>query len=89
MQPRGLKSLAEVSSRVREKAPPAEVAALLQATFHLLPGSLTASIEGEILVLSSQDKTVRFALDGLEVPILRFLSTRGYGQLRRVQWSVA
>jgi hypothetical protein len=89
MQPRGLKSLAEVSSRVREKVPPAEVAALLQATFHLRPGSLAASIEGEILVLSSQDKTVRFALDGLECPMLRFLARHGYGQLRRVRWSVA
>ena len=89
MQPRGLKSLAEVSSRVREKAPPAEVTALLQATFHLPPGSLAASIEGEILLLSSQDKTVRFALTGLEFQILRFLASHGYRALRRVRWSAA
>jgi hypothetical protein len=89
MQGRGFKSLAEVSRRVREKEPPAELAALLQATFHLPPGSLAASREGEALVLSSQDKTVRFALAGLEPQILRFLASRGYGELRRVKWSAA
>ena len=89
MQPRGLKSLAELSQKVREKAPPAEVGALLQATFHLPPGSLAACREGETLVLSARDKTVRFALDGLESPILRFLASRGYVELRRVRWSVA
>jgi len=89
MQPRGFKSLAEVSRQVREKAPPAEVAALLQATFHLPPGSLAASREGEALVLSSRDKTVRFALMGLEFQILRFLASHGYGELRRVRWSAA
>ena len=89
MQPRDLKSLAELSRQVREKAPPAEVAALLQATFHLPPGSLAARKEGDLLVLSTLDKTVRFAMDGMESQILRFLASRGCGELRRVRWSVA
>ena len=78
MQPRGLKSLAEVSRKVREKSAPAEVAALLQATFHLPPGSQATCQQGETRLPPRGTRTVRFALDGLEFPICGSLTSHGY-----------
>ncbi len=84
-----LASLAELSVRVRAKQPAAEPSEILRAAFRLPAGSLTARREDRTLVLASSDKTVRFALQGMEEELLRHLAARGHSDLRGVRWSAA
>ena len=89
MAKRGFRSLAELSEGMRKSVPVADLASHLQAAFHLPAASLDARRDGEALVLSSSDKTVRFALQDMDQQILGFLASRGYAGLRRVRWSAA
>jgi hypothetical protein len=87
MRGRGLKSLADVSKKVRETVPRGSLSAQIQAAFRLPPGSLSVRRDGDFIVLSSQDKTVQFALRGMEGKILGFLSSTGQVRLKGVRWS--
>ena len=57
------------------------------ALFRLGEGRLHAYHSGDCLLLSSPDKTVRYALRGMEAQILSYLVSKGYGEIRRVEWS--
>lgn len=89
MQPRGLKSLAELSQKVRGKNPPADLSALVQSALHLSTGKLEACREGDDLVLTTSDKTVRLALRGMESQVLAYLARKGHEGMRRMRWSAA
>jgi hypothetical protein len=85
---RGLKSLREVTAAMdRKRMPPCDITGQISALFRLEEGRLHAHKSGEVLFLSSPDKTVRYALKGMEAQILSYLASRGHGDLRRVLWS--
>ncbi len=89
MAKRAFRSLAELSAGIRKAMPVADLASHLQAAFHLPAASFEARRDGEALVLSTSDRTVRFALQDMDEQILGFLASRGYAGLRRVRWSAA
>jgi len=90
MSGRGLRSLGEITSALGPKRlPPCDLTGQLCVAFRLGAGRLTAWKAGEALVLSSSDKTVRYALQGMEGQILSFLASKGHAELRRVVWSAA
>ena len=90
MSKRGLRSLSEITSAMdRKQLPPCDLTGQLSAAFRLGEGRLSARKSGDVLVLSSPDKTVRYALEGMEGQILSFLASKGHAELRRVVWSVA
>ena len=89
MQPRGLRSLAELSQKVRGKNPPADLSALVQSALHLSTGQLEARREGDVLVLHTGDKAVRLALRGMEAQVLGYLARKGHQGMKRLRWSAA
>jgi len=85
---RGLRSLGEVTAAMdRKRLPPCDLTGQISAVFRLESGRLQAQMSGDALILSSHDKTVRYALSGMEAQILSYLASKGYGAIRRVIWS--
>ena len=84
-----MKSLSEISAAVRGSAPASDLSLLIGGAFHLPAGALKARRDGDALVLCAPDKTVRFALEGMEQQVLGYCAARGHHGLRRVRWSAA
>ena len=88
MSRRGLRSLGEVTAGMDEKRlPPCDLTGQISALFRLGEGRLHACKSGDCLLLSTTDKTVRYALRGMEVQILSYLASKGHREIRRVAWS--
>ena len=87
MATRRFRSLAELGARARRSFPEADLARELQLAFRLRSGSLAAVKRGDTLELASDEKMVRFALQGMEGQILGWLLARGHKEIRRVTWS--
>ena len=85
----GIKSLQDVASRMRGSMPAGDISSQIRCAFHLPEGAVIARREGEVLILSSGDKTIRDALEGMVQPILRSLNANGHPGLRRIRWSAA
>lgn len=84
-----MKSLSEISAAVRGSAPASDLGLLIGRAFHLPAGAVRARRDGDDLVLCAPDKTVRFALEGMEEQVLGYCAARGHRGLRRVRWSAA
>ncbi|MEW5764488.1 MAG: hypothetical protein ACOYXN_13915 [Acidobacteriota bacterium] len=84
---RDFRSLAEVALPLRGRLAAGDPTELLRSAFHLAPGSVRAEIREETLTIRTQDKTVRFALEGAEPQILSWFHQNGFTGLRRVAWS--
>jgi hypothetical protein len=87
MTKRSFRSLSDVAAGMRPTLPPGDVAEQLRGAFHLPPGALSTKMKGDLLTISTSDKTVRFALSGLEPEILRMVQSRGFKNVKRVSWS--
>jgi hypothetical protein len=87
MTTRSFRSLSDVAAGMLPTLPPGDVTEHLRGAFHLPPGALSARMNGDMLLISTSDKTVRFALSGLEPEILRMVQGRGFKNVRRVSWS--
>jgi len=84
-----MKSLSEISAALRHTVPASDLSTLIHLAFRLPAGSLEARREGDVIVLSARDKTIRFALQGMEEHVLGLCESRGHSGLRRIRWSVA
>ena len=88
MRGSGFHSMAELARGLREdKRLPGDVAQRLAYAFSLPAAALKVRQDGGCLVLSTADKTVRYALTGMEGNLLRWLSEEGYSEIRSVRWS--
>lgn len=65
---------------------PEDPGPFLNALLHLDPGTLDVEIRGEEVLLRTQDRSVRLAVEGLEGELLRRLKAAGYDRLRRISW---
>ena len=87
MANRGFRPLSDVAAGMRPTMAPGDLAEALRGAFHLPPGALSTRIKGDHLTICTSDKTVRFALGGLEQEILSMVQGRGFKHIRRVSWS--
>ncbi len=83
---RDFRSLAEIASPLRGRLASGDPTEILRSAFHLAPGSVRAEVREETLMIRTQDKTVRFALEGAEPQILSWFHKNGFEGLRRVTW---
>ncbi len=81
-----LQPLGEAAGPAFRRLFPADPAPFLHAVLHLAPGTLTVERTGDELVLATENRSVRLALEGLEGDLLRRLASAGYGRLRRITW---
>jgi hypothetical protein len=87
MASRTFRSLQDVSAGLRMKLPPCDLTRALQAAFRLQAGDVEARRRGDALQLTPRDRTIRFALEGMEPQILAWLTGRGEHGIRRITWS--
>lgn len=59
----------------------------LHVAFHLDEDALKTRRRNDVLLLSTEDRAVRFALTGMEAEILGWLHRNGHEDIRRVAWS--
>lgn len=83
----GLKPLAEVAERCRKHCAAGDAVGGIHAAFHLHEDDLKARLKNDVLLLSTEDRSVRFALTGMEGEILGWLHRNGHEDIRRVAWS--
>lgn len=81
-----LQPLGEAAGPTFRRLFPADPAPFLHALLHLDPGTLSAEIREDELVLATENRSVRLALEGLDGDLLRRLASAGYGRLRRISW---
>jgi len=87
MAAKSFRSLYDVSAALRGRLPAGDLSSAFQAAFHLQPGAVEARRRGDALELKPRDKTIQFALAGLEPQILSWLEQRGVDGVGRVTWS--
>lgn len=81
-----LRSLGELARSLRGSLPVPDPAPGLQSAFRLPPGSLMVFLRGDTAHMVSADKTVRFALKGLDREVLSWLREHGHAEIRRISW---
>jgi hypothetical protein len=82
-----LKPLAEVAERCRKHCAAGEAVDGIHVAFHLEEDTLKTRRKNDVLILSTEDRAVRFALTGMEGEILGWLHRNGHEDIRRVAWS--
>ncbi len=83
----GFKTLGRAAGPARSRlSAGAAVEAAIRSRFHLPSGSFSVRIKGDVLFLSSQDKTAQYTLAGMEAPLLKHLRETGLPDLRIILW---